>query len=101
LGTKPVRALTNEEHAKSNLADVLARWHEREGKERNRSRTEQSFAVKREEIAAVDYDLSLSTYKKVEREHVIHASPLQLISELKAIESEIQADLKQLEEMLK
>jgi type I restriction enzyme M protein len=101
LGTHPSSKLTDEEHAKNNLPDVLARWHKREGTERDRARTEQSFAVKREEIAANDYDLSLNTYKEVVHEHVEHVSPLQLISELNAIEADIQAGLKQLEGMLK
>jgi type I restriction enzyme M protein len=94
LGTHPARA-------KNNLADVLTRWHEREGRERNRARTEQSFAVTRAEIAATEYDLSLNRYKEVVHEHVDHTPPLQLIAELNAIETEIQASLKQLEGMLK
>jgi type I restriction enzyme M protein len=101
LGTHPSRALTADEHAKNNLADVLARWHEREGTERKRGRTEQSFAVSREEIAAADYDLSLNRYKEVIHEQVEHVPPLQLIAELNALEAEIQAGLKQLEGMLK
>ena len=101
LGTHPARALTSEEHAKNNLADVLTRWHECEGTERNRARTEQSFVVTRAEIAANDYDLSLNRYKEVVHEHVEYTPPLQLIAELNAIEAEIQAGLKQLEGMLK
>ena len=80
---------------------MFTRWKEREGAERNRARTEQSFTVKREEIAAADYDLSLNRYKEVVHEVVEHVSPLQLIAELNAIEVEIQAGLKQLEGMLK
>jgi type I restriction enzyme M protein len=101
LGTHPSSKLTAEEHEKNNLPDVLARWHKREGAERDRKRTEQSFAVKREEIAAADYDLSLNRYKEVVHEHVEHVAPLQLIAELNAIEADIQAGLKQLEGMLK
>jgi type I restriction enzyme M protein len=101
LGTHPSAKLTAEEHAKNNLPDVLERWHKREGKERDRTRTEQSFVVKREEIAAVDYDLSLNRYKEILHEHVEHVAPLHLIAELNAIEADIQAGLKQLEGMLK
>ena len=101
LGTHPSSKLTAEEHAKNNLPDLLERWHKREGAERDRARTEQSFAVKREEIAAADYDLSLNRYKEVVHEHVEHVAPLQLIAELNAIEEDIQAGLKQLEGMLK
>ena len=101
LGTHPSRALTSDEHAKNNLADLLTRWNEREGAERKRARTEQSFTVKREEIATADYDLSLNRYKEVVHEVVEHVAPLQLIAELNAIEVEIQAGLKRLEGMLK
>ena len=101
LGTHPTAKLTAEEHSKNNLPDVLERWHKREGTERDRARTEQSFAVKREEIAAADYDLSLNRYKEVIHEHVEHVAPLQLIAELNAIEDEIQVGLKKLEGMLK
>ena len=101
LGTNPSSKLTAEEHEKNNLPDVLARWHKRESTERDRVRTEQSFAVKREEIEAAEYDLSLNRYKEVVHEHVEHVAPLQLIAELNAIEADIQAGLKQLEGMLK
>ena len=101
LGTHPSAKLTKEEHEKNNLPDVLERWNKREGTERDRARTDQSFVVKREEIAASDYDLSLNRYKEVVHEHVEHVAPLHLIAELNAIEADIQAGLKQLEGMLK
>lgn len=101
LGTHPNSKLTVEEHAKNNLPDVLERWTKRDDTERDRARTEQSFAVKREEIEAADYDLSLNGYKEVVQEHVEHLAPLQLIAELNAIEEQIQAGLKELEGMLK
>jgi type I restriction enzyme M protein len=101
LGTHPGAKLTAEEHEKNNLPDVLKRWHKREGTERDRARTEQSFAVKRQEIATADYDLSLNRYKEVVHEHVEHVAPLKLIAELNDIEADIQAGLKKLEGMLK
>ena len=52
LGPTPAEALTAEEHAKNNLPDVLARWAERDGAERERPRTAQSFCVPKAEIAA-------------------------------------------------
>ena len=101
LGTHPRSKLTAEEHAKNNLPDVFERWHKRESTERGRARTEQSFSVKREEIAANNYELSLNRYKEVMHEHVEHVAPLRLIAELNAIEIDIQAELKRLEGMLK
>ncbi|MCH7484887.1 MAG: SAM-dependent DNA methyltransferase, partial [Chloroflexi bacterium] len=59
LGPVPRSALMAEEHSKNNLPDVLTRWAERDGAERERPRTAQSFCVPKAEIAAEGYDLSL------------------------------------------
>jgi type I restriction enzyme M protein len=63
LGPTPERALDVTEHAKNNLPDVLARWARRNGAERKRARTEQSFCVSKADISAQAYDLSLSRYR--------------------------------------
>ena len=47
------------EIADNDIPDIVARFHNLEG-ERDRKRTEQSFLVPREEIAANDYDLSIN-----------------------------------------
>ncbi|CAN1541306.1 HsdM Type I restriction-modification system methyltransferase subunit [Burkholderiaceae bacterium] len=101
LGVSPVSMLTLEEHAKNNLPDVLARWQQRDGTEQANERTAQSFTVPKAELAANGYDLSLNRYKQVVHEHVEHVSPKQLIAELKQLETEIQAGLAELEELLK
>ena len=64
LGAVPHTALVADEHEKNNLPDVLARWKERAGSERERLRTGQSFCVPRADIAAQGYDLSLNRYKE-------------------------------------
>ena len=93
--------LTADEHAKNNLPDVLARWEERDGAERERPRTAQSFCVPKAEIAASgSYDLSLNRYKEVEHEEEEHASPAAIVRELRALEEEISEGLSTLEEML-
>lgn len=46
------------------LSDVLARWTHRNTSEQKRKRTDQSFCVPKEDIAAQDYDLSLSNYRR-------------------------------------
>jgi type I restriction enzyme M protein len=66
--------LTDEEHAKNNLPDVLARWRERD---------------------------SLNRYKEVEHEEVEHIPPRQIIAELKELEREIEAGLRELEAMIR
>ena len=89
--------LSNEEHAKNNLPDALARWQERDGSEPERSRTDQSFCVPKADIAANDYDLSINRYTEVVYDEVDHAPPSEILDELAGIEEDIQkgiADLK-------
>ena len=54
-----------------------------------------------DKIAESNYVLSLNVYKEEMDNHVEHIPPLQLISELKTLEDEIQTELKKLEEILK
>ena len=100
LGATPATALTEEEHSKNNLPDVLKRWQERAGTEVKNARTAQSFCIAASEIAASGYDLSLNRYKEVVHEHVEHIPPKQLIAELKQLEAEIQAGVIELEGLL-
>ena len=58
-------SLTDDEHANNNLPDVLARWSQRAGAEKERPRTAQSFCVPKDDIAAQGYDLSLNRYRVV------------------------------------
>ena len=94
-------ALSEAEHIKNNLPDVLARWAQREGTERERSRTEQSFCVPKADIAANGYDLSINRYKQVVHAQVQHRAPLEIFAELAKLEDEIAAGMKVLERMLK
>jgi type I restriction enzyme M protein len=101
LGLTPKTNLTADDQAKNNLPDILARWLQRDTKEKSNERTAQSFCVPKAEIEANDYDLSLNRYKQVVHEHVEHTSPKVLIKELKQLEVEIQRRLEELEELLK
>ena len=96
----PRATLSDEELAKNNLPDVAKRWKERNGKERKRARTEQSFCVPKADIAAAGYDLSINRYKEVVHEAVEHRPPKEIIAELKALEQEIAEELEELESML-
>ncbi|EKX55906.1 Type I restriction-modification system, DNA-methyltransferase subunit M [Rhodobacter sp. AKP1] len=101
LGVVPEQPLSAEDYARNNLPDILARWKHREETELLRPRTAQSFVVDAEEIKATgSWDLSLNRYKQVEHEAVEHASPAEIIAELRAIEAEIAEGLDRLEEML-
>src|SRR6185437_4984352 len=102
LGCLPKSELDENDHAKNNLPDVLARWKDRnnEDKERRRPRTAQSFCVPKADIAAQGYDLSLNRYKEVVHEEVAHRPPKEILAELAKLEEEIQRGMKDLEAML-
>jgi type I restriction enzyme M protein len=93
-------ALAPEEHAKNNLPDALARWKVRDGAERSRGRTEQSFCVPKDEIAANGYDLSINRYKELVHEDIAHELPEVILAELTALENQIQQDLRELRTLL-
>ena len=96
LGPVPTTALTDAEHEKNNLPDTVARWKQRDGKERKRLRTEQSFCVTKADIAAQGYDLSLNRYKEVVHEVIEHRKPHDILKELATIEEEIAKEMKKL-----
>jgi type I restriction enzyme M protein len=100
LGARPEPTLTDAEHAKNNLPDVLSRWGQRAGTERERLRTNQSFCVPKADIVAQGYDLSLNRYKEVVHEEVEHRAPLDIIADLERLESEIQQGISDLKAML-
>ena len=56
--------LSESEHPKNNLPDVLERWGQRSGTERSRPCTAQSFCVPKADIEANGYDLSINRYKR-------------------------------------
>lgn len=101
LGCLPKEKLSIEEHSKNNLPDILARWHERDEKERQRPRTAQSFCVPKADIVTEGYDLSLNRYKEVVHEEVHHRPPKEILAELEKLEAAIQQGMKELEGMLK
>jgi type I restriction enzyme M protein len=101
LGAVPVAGTLNEsEHGKNNLPDVLRRWALRNGSERERARTEQSFCVPKADIATQGYDLSLNRYKEVVHEEIEHRAPAEILEQLDRIEAEIQQEMSELKGML-
>ena len=100
LGPAPHTALTAEDHGRNNLPDVLARWGQRNGAERERSRTAQSFCVPKADIAAQGYDLSLNRYKEVVHEEIEHRAPKDILADLAKLEGEILRGMKELEGLL-
>jgi len=101
LGPLPKSTLTAEEHFKNNLPDVLARWTERDGAERDRPFTAQSFCVSKGEIEVPSYDLSLNRYKKVTHAEAVHRSPQEVLNDLAGLEALIEQRMRGLRETLK
>lgn len=101
LGPVPSTELSEDEHAKNNLPDVLVRWHEHKNNELKRSRSEQSFCVTKVDIASQGYDLSINRYKEVVHEEIQHRPPKEILKSLAKLEAEIQMEMAELEGMLK
>ena len=68
--------------------------------ESTRARTEQSFFVPKDEIVANDYDLSINKYKQTEYKPVEYPPTSEILSNIKALENDIQTELVELEKML-
>jgi type I restriction enzyme M protein len=101
LGVLPASPLSEDDHAKNNLPDALARWLRRDEGELENPHTAQSFCVPKADIAATGtYDLSLNRYKEVEHAELTHDSPAEIIRELRQLETEISDGLTKLEAML-
>lgn len=83
----------------NDIPDIVKRFHNREG-ETERERTEQSFLVPKEEIAASSYDLSINKYKKVEYVPVEYPSTQEILADLNELEIEIAKGLAELEELV-
>jgi type I restriction enzyme M protein len=102
LGASPTVELLDEQHAKNNLPQVLARWTAfRDGGERDRARTEQSFTVPVAEIREQDYDLSIGRYKEIVYDEIEHRAPGEILDELERLEGELRDGLGELREMLR
>ncbi len=85
--------------ADNDIPDIIARFRNLAG-EADRKRTEQSFFVPKQEIADNGYDLSINKYKKTEYKPVEYPSTQEILAELKDLETQITAGLKELEGMV-
>ena len=83
----------------SDLADILARWRNREA-ESERARTDQSFLVPKAEIASNEYDLSINRYKEVDYETPHYDPPRVILERLAAIEKDLANGRATLERLL-
>lgn len=85
--------------ADNDIPDIIARFHDLAG-EADRKRTEQSFFVLKQEIMDNGYDLSINKYKKTEYKPVEYPSTQEILAEIKELEAQITAGLKELEGMV-
>ena len=81
------------------LQDIVTQYKKRDQRKES-DRKEKFFFVPQGEIAADNYDLSMSRYKEDVFEEVVYEKPAVLFAKLKAMESEINWELKELEGML-
>jgi type I restriction enzyme M protein len=83
----------------SDIPDIITRFHSLK-KEEKRARTDQSFLVPKDEIVTNDYDLSINKYKQSAYVEEEYPSPLEIITELHKLETDITAGLEELEAMI-
>ena len=81
--------LTDEQLAKNNLPDLLARFRNRVTTEPGRARTEQSFTVGIDDIRAADYELSMNRYKEIVFEDEDTRDPKDILNEIIQLDEEI------------
>lgn len=84
----------------NDLPEVLERWKARTTTERDRARTEKSFTVPKEQIAAQGYDFSISRYKEIVHDEVEHRAPLEIIADIENLNDEISKGTAELKAML-
>ncbi len=83
----------------NDIPDIIERFNNLD-KEKDRKRTEQSFFVKKEEIAENDYDLSINKYKEIEYIPVEYPPTREIIENINTFQREIDEDMNKLIDML-
>ena len=85
--------------AENDIPDIIERFHHLENEEA-RERTEQSFFVPKQEIVDNGYDLSINKYKKTEYVAVEYPPTSEIMAKLERLQSQINAEMQALKEML-
>jgi len=83
----------------NDIEDIIWR-HKNLDKENNRKRTDKSFMVPFSEIKENDWDLSINRYKEIVYEEVEYDAPLDIIADIKEIDSERTKAIVELEGLL-
>ena len=84
---------------KNDIPDILERCNNL-AKENDRTRTDKSFFVPKEEIVNNGYDLSINKYKEIVQEKIEYENPKVILKQIIDMEHEFQKQLKELEELL-
>lgn len=83
----------------NDIPDIIKSFKNRHNED-NTDRKAKHFFVEADEIRQNGYDLSINKYKEVEYEEVQYEAPSKILAEIKALESEVQTSLEELEGML-
>ncbi len=84
----------------SDIPDIVSRYKNLTA-EADRKRTDKSFLVPKDEIAANGYDLSINKYKESNYVEETYPQPLEIMKDIQELEGEITRGLAELEEMLR
>lgn len=87
----------------NDLPDLLERWATRNSassSELSRTRSERSFFVPRDEIAANDYHLTLGRYQEPTAGPVVTRAPREILGDIRALNAEIELGVGELERLL-
>ena len=79
--------------------DIIQRFHNLEG-EKERSRTEQSFFVKKDEIVKNSYDLSINKYKEIEYVAIEYPPTSEIIADIEERHNRIGEQINAIKELL-
>jgi len=83
----------------NDIPDIVARFHHREA-EAERSRTDPSFLVPKQEIVDNGYDLSINKYKRTEYVAVQYPPTGEIMAKLRSLEGQIAQEMDALERLL-
>lgn len=83
----------------NDIPDIIASFKNKHNED-NTDRKAKHFFVEADEIRQNGYDLSINKYKEVEYEEVQYEAPSKILADIKALESEVQTSLEELEGML-
>lgn len=84
----------------SDIPDIVRRFRDPDG-EAARTRSDQSFFVPKDEIAANSYDLSVNKYKKLEYKPVEYPPALEILENLENLEADIRKEMAELKGLLR